>query len=269
MNLIQYSTTSTGVKFSYKGNTSGATLIWYFGDDSTSEDKEPIHQYTSSGVFNVTLEVTIDGSTSTHNIDVPINLNKLSIDQYIGADLPEGLSINEESKAIWVKKWQEFISVLVSPPIKPKDIYNYMAYPPLVNALIAKLTVYDAYLRASEGALVLLMQTSSGSEESTSTSGPGGQEKAIETGPARVEWHDASNAIGALLRKGTGEDGGSIFDILRRQICMLASRVGIRLWICPKDKAPTIIPKMTHVAPSIIRRSHHIIGRKKKWRQNP
>lgn len=269
MNLIQYSITSTGVRFSYKGNTSGATLIWFFGDGSSSSELDPIHTYNNSGVFNVTLEVTIDGETSTNGIDVFINLEATPIEKYISADLPEGLSIVPESQYIWIKKWQEFISILVSPPIKPKDIYNYMVYPPLVNALIAKLTVYDAYLRASEGALVLLMQASSGSEESTSTSGPGGQEKAIETGPARVEWHDASDAIEALLRKGTGEDGGSIFDIFRRQICMLASRVGIRLWICPKDKAPTIIPRMTHVAPSIIRRSHHITGRKKKWRQNP
>lgn len=48
--------------------------LWNFGDETTSTDQNPLHQYTSIGVYNVSLTVTIDGvdytETKTRYINV-------------------------------------------------------------------------------------------------------------------------------------------------------------------------------------------------------
>ena len=242
------------------------SIKWVFIDsEEEPTDLSVDHIFTESGNKIVKAIGIKDGQESEEfSTHVIVDVDKYTIDELIAADMPQGLSIVPETKLIWIDKWQDFISRLVSPPIKPEEIHNYMAYPPLVNNLIAKLVVYDAFMKAAQGAMVLMMQTASGSNpeyqteleayQSQTNSPGGGQEKLIETGPAKVEWFDVANAIDAFFKNGAGEDGTSVFDILRRQICALAARLRIRLWICPKEKAPTIIPKITHVAPSFIRR---------------
>lgn len=253
------------------------SIHWIFPDSESEEEGLSVnHTFTESGEKRVTVvgsiitEVIIDSVPTEEvkqeefSIIVPVDLEQYTLDELIEAEMPQGLSIVPDTKSIWIDKWQDFISRLVSPPIKPENIHNYMAYKPLENNLIAKLVVYDAFMKSAQGAMVLMMQTASGaSPEYTSEyeshtnpdAGVGhGQEKMIETGPAKVEWFDVANAIDAFFKNGAGEDGTSVFDILRRQICALAARLRVRLWICPREKAPTIIPKMTHVAPSFIRR---------------
>ena len=222
-----------------------------------------INRKSGSDDITVSATMTSQDGKEEFSTNVIVDVDKYTIDDLIAADMPQGLSIVPETKLIWIDKWQEFISLLVSPPIKPVDIHNYIAYPALVNNLIAKLVVYDAFMKAAQGAMVLMMQTASGSgpeyqskfEQMSEDSGEGhGQEKSIETGPAKVEWYDVANSIDAFFKNGAGEDGTSVFDILRRQICALAARLKIKLWMCPKEPMPTIIPRMTHVAPSFIRR---------------
>ena len=67
--------------------TSGAITGWYwdFGDGNTSTLQDPIHAYTSSGVYNVTLDVTTSSgctNTGTYNVtvfDPPTNMFDFTI----------------------------------------------------------------------------------------------------------------------------------------------------------------------------------------------
>jgi hypothetical protein len=52
----------------------GASLLWNFGDGSTSTDYRPIHKYFKRGLYKITLEVKTDTTyTITKNINIEIH----------------------------------------------------------------------------------------------------------------------------------------------------------------------------------------------------
>ena len=52
------------------GSVRYTTSLWDFGDGNTSSDTNPIHTYTTSGTFDVSLSVTGDGGTDTYSVPV-------------------------------------------------------------------------------------------------------------------------------------------------------------------------------------------------------
>jgi PKD repeat protein len=55
--LFTYDVPSSGnVQFNYTGSDE-TSLLWNFGDESTSSEKNPLHTYTKSGIYTVTLVV--------------------------------------------------------------------------------------------------------------------------------------------------------------------------------------------------------------------
>ncbi|WNY23345.1 hypothetical protein MmiHf6_06520 [Methanimicrococcus hongohii] len=60
---------SNQVAFTTHGDTTDSgTYKWDFGDGSTSSEKNPTHTYKSTGVYNVTLNVTNSYGTSTYTL---------------------------------------------------------------------------------------------------------------------------------------------------------------------------------------------------------
>lgn len=219
------------------------TWNWDFGDTGNSSSQHPIHLYSANGTYTVSLTTSNgDGESEVFSRDIVVTVpTTMYVNDFISADLPEGLQIIPEHQDIWVKKWQLLLHTAIDPHINTPDVHNDSIWPNLANALIAKLVIHDAYSRASQGAMVLLLQSGSGSEES-SNENIGSVEKSIETGPTKVEWANAADMVSAMLKKGAGEDGASIFDLLRQQICRLASHLRIQLAMCPKLSQPIIIP---------------------------
>lgn len=76
-----------------------STIVWDFGDDSYDEDTlEPIHVYTLSGTYTVTLTVTDDdGGVGSDTLTVTVERLPISIDIKLGSD-PN--SINPLSKGV-------------------------------------------------------------------------------------------------------------------------------------------------------------------------
>ena len=60
---VQFTDTST------PGSAAITEWLWDFGDDGTSIEKNPTHEYTTSGTFLVSLRVTTQaGSDTVHNL---------------------------------------------------------------------------------------------------------------------------------------------------------------------------------------------------------
>lgn len=58
---FSYSTTAIGTRFDDNSTDEGGKIKewhWDFGDDTTSDEKDPVHLYAQGGDYNVTLTVT-------------------------------------------------------------------------------------------------------------------------------------------------------------------------------------------------------------------
>jgi len=247
----------SSVTFTNTSPTPTTSWEWDFGDGSPRETTENAeHTYQNPGRYTVVLvAVGEDGpSSKILNIDI-LNITQITIEQYLAAYMPPGLSIIEPLRADLIKHWQIYLSQLLSPEITGEDVFNDLAWPTLANALVAKMVIRDAYKKSAAGALILAMGTgsSSGGSQQSST----GSKKMIETGPTKVEWHDASTMVKAYLNSKV-TSGGSLFDSLDEDICGLASRIRVKLPFCPALKHSPVVPqKAIPVKPptSIYRRS--------------
>lgn len=67
--------------------------IWTFGDGITSEEQHPIHYYTESGLYTITLSVFFDDGDKFIVKDNYINIsNKITIDDVIIEGLTHSIS---------------------------------------------------------------------------------------------------------------------------------------------------------------------------------
>jgi len=74
--LAQASTESTTVSFTDESTCSGCTIVewsWDFGDGTTSTEQNPVHTYSTPGIYSVALTVTTSKSASaTISRDIPV-----------------------------------------------------------------------------------------------------------------------------------------------------------------------------------------------------
>lgn len=213
---------------------------WDFGDGNFSSLQNPSHTYLVPGPYTVTLIATnLDGSSPIFQRSFEVGApSYMSVSQFIECDLPAGLTITPECQSTHTMKWQLWLQTLIDPHIPTPDVHDDSKWPNLVNALIAKLVIYDAFNKAAQGALVLLWDQTSGSSGGETK----GEEKAIKTGPTEVEWHSAASSIAALMKPGAGRQGESLFDAMRQQICDLSSRERIKLPMCPALAHSPVVP---------------------------
>lgn len=102
------------------------------------------------------------------------------------------------------------------------------AWPTLVNAMLAKLVVYDALDQASRGAYMQFI----GYQNNQAT--PQGTIKKVETGPTSVEHFDISTAVKNALYAPQG--GKSFFEVITESLCGLANRLKVKLPMCSGNK---------------------------------
>ena len=111
------------------------------------------------------------------------------------------------------------------------------AWPTLVNALLAKLVVYDALDLAAKGSFVQFL---GGSYTDATTVGGGGL-KAVETGPTRVEYYDTASSAKQAFSSSMGNM--SMFDAIKQSLCGLAKYLEVKVPMCEASN-PIIAPKV-------------------------
>lgn len=170
------------------------------------------------------------------SVITPFNLIN-SIDSFLLAELPMGLTLRPEFKIQKLAYWRLFLKDSFTPAIPESSLDDATLWSPLANSLIAKLIFYDALLLAAKGSLIAFLF--GGSISSNEGGQPG--VKSITTGPATVEYFEGNKIIEGLFKSNNG--GLSAFNILQQDICMLTSKLGIHLSICPPQKI-VIVPKI-------------------------
>ena len=266
-----------GLEVSFKvQNTvpADATIGWDFGvDNGFSSELNPTFTYERPGYYDVTLTITVEeggesvessfsqtvfvSEVKTHLSDSIYNL----IDLYVPTNLVEEGGIPENKKTAFIQKWQLYIGPLVDRCIPVEEYTNEYYYEGLENQLIMELAIWDFLnlkvmsMLTETGRLIEYLTTrtveTEASEEETSGDnyGTAGRIKRIQTGPTEVEYFDeVSESLSGLYKSYSDAiKPGGVIDILKQNLCNLASRLLIFLPMCDnaytnaKVKVPRVV----------------------------
>lgn len=253
--MLDFVYSVSGLKVSYRILTkvpADSKPDWDFGDNrGKSSDINPNYTYDSSGFYTVTLRVGVGTCTKTVLVSSHVStILKGSIynliDRYIPKSLADSLTI--EDKETYINKWQLYLQPLVNHEIPLEEYSNELYYEGLENQLIMELAAYD--LVYSKVYNLILSTGSTLSDIISGNPGDGegdGRIKQITTGPTEVQFYDSlSESISSLYKTYTQmTQPGGMLDELRKNICMLASRLDIFLPICDKSSL-VIAPKVVN-----------------------
>ena len=254
-----------------------ATVGWDFGVvGGESSELNPTFTYESPGYYTATLTVTenppegepivstvsqvllvSDGDVKTHLNDSIYNL----IDLYVPANLvDDGMTLQQ--KTTFIQKWQLYLGPLVNHCIPIEEYTNELYYEGLENQLVMELAVWD-FLNMQ----IVSLLTGTGqyidslTYQSVNTHGEGEEEeptgddqatagrvKRIQTGPTEVEYFDELSDSLSTLYKAYSEalKPNGIIDVLRQNLCNLASRLRIFLPMCDNAYKPVKVPRVVN-----------------------
>ena len=158
-----------------------------------------------------------------------------SIEAYLKSELPANLLLTMDFRNQRIMYWRRIFQTAFA--ITDANLNIETAWPILVNALFAKLVVYDALMLAASGAFAQFM----GGDYTATDTIAGGAVKSVETGPARVEYMDVS----ASAKNAFASTGGqpSMFQNILVGICGLANQLGVKVPMCAGNKIP-IAPRV-------------------------
>lgn len=72
--VAKFSSTSEDLKVTFKNESTDAkTYAWSFGDENTSTEKDPVHEYTKAGKYTVKLTVTGAGGEDSVSKEVEVS----------------------------------------------------------------------------------------------------------------------------------------------------------------------------------------------------
>ena len=243
----------------------GSTYHWDFGDlTDPSSVKDPVHVYTEPGIYSVVLTITKPDTTvfgTTQKIilasDLVSTTLSKSIYELIDSRIPQELrlTIPLDSKVEFIEKWQLYIQPLVNHDIPLEEYSNELYYEALENQLIMELAAYD-YLSLSISNLTWHLSTiindsvkpkSTGTENTDETS----KVKKIVTGPSEVEFFDTNMNSDSMynmykILMNSMQPGGAV-DVIKKNLCMLASRLEIYLPICQNISNPVYAPEVANI----------------------
>jgi len=157
-----------------------------------------------------------------------------TIQAYLNAELPANIVLSEDYRNQRIFFWRKILQSAFN--IADQDLNIEEKWPILVNALLAKLVVYDALILAAKGNLIGFFGGSFTSSEST---GQGGV-KSIETGPTRVEYFPVGDTIETMFKRNA--QGVSALDTFKEDICGLSEFLQVKLPMCA-ERNMIITPK--------------------------
>jgi len=164
-------------------------------------------------------------------IVVPYTPFSETLEAYLNSEMPANLVLSMDYRNQRIMYWRRVLQEAFE--IADADLNIESEWPTLVNALIAKLVVYDAMMMAARGSFIQFM---GGSYQDTASVSGGGAVKSVETGPARVEYYDAAASAKSAFSASSGHP--SMFEALMDSTCGLASQLHVKLSMCPGNKVP-------------------------------
>ena len=253
-----------------------ATIGWDFGVvGGESSELNPTFTYESPGYYTATLTVTesrigeeplvstVSQAILVSGTDVNTHLNDSIynlIDLYVPANLVDnGMTLQQ--KTTFIQKWQLYLGPLVDHEIPTVEFTNELYYEGLENQLIMELAVWDFLnmqimsLLTGTGQYIdsLTYQSiSTKGEDEEEPIGDGqataGRVKRIQTGPTEVEYFDELSDSLSTLYKAYSEalKPNGIIDVLRQNLCNLASRLRIFLPMCDNAYKPVKVPRVVN-----------------------
>jgi len=236
----------------YDMTDSTANCIFYNGGEEPTEIECDIDVSTgkitipftithtdTNGTFEYILEEDV-GGTGTILPLVKGNISVLdyqpfseTIETYLKSDLPANILLTEDYRNQRIFYWRRILQAAFE--IADEDINTEEEWPTLVNALLAKLVVYDAMKLAATGSLFAFW-----GGDYTSSDDIGGPVSRIETGPTSVEFHSVSKSLSELFKPGIG--GITPFDAFLVDLCGLANYLKVKVPMCTGNLI-TISPK--------------------------
>ena len=157
-----------------------------------------------------------------------------AIEAYIRSELPANLTLTTDFQNQRIIYWRRILQLAFE--ITDANLNIESEWPTLVNALFAKLVVYDALMLAASGAFIQFL----GGDYTDATTIGGGGVKSVETGPARVEYFDTASSAKQAFSSSEGDL--SMFEALKEGLCGLANHLGIKLQMC-KGNDTIIVPE--------------------------
>lgn len=151
-----------------------------------------------------------------------------SIEAYLRSELPANLTLTMDYRNQRIMYWRRILQAAFE--ISDANINVESEWPTLVNALLAKLVVYDALMLAASGSFVQFL---GGDYTDTSTVGGGGV-KSVETGPAKVEYYDTASSAKQAFAASAGNI--SMFEALKEGLCGLARYLQVKIPMCDGNK---------------------------------
>lgn len=262
--VVDFSYTTVGLAVTFS-NVSleipvGSTYHWDFGDNNTSIVENPVHQYAKCGTYEVSLSIkSPDNQTVGSSIQTIVVTDLVKthlsgsiydlIDIYLPVDLVGVVPLS--TKKVFIEKWQLYIQPLVNHCIPIEYYNNELYYEALENQLIMELAAYDftineiMNLSKALAHSVIDNNSTSQSDNNDVSDGNNGIKK-ISTGPTEVEYFDStasdSDISGAITK---AMQPGGIIDIMKQNLCMLASRLEIYLPICDRPTS-VVIPRVVN-----------------------
>lgn len=193
----------------------------------------------TNGTFEYILEEDVGGTGTI----LPLVNGKITVldyvsfsetlQVYLSSELPANITLTEDYRNQRIFYWRRILQTAFN--IANANINIEEKWPTLVNALLAKLVVYDAMMLASRGSFMAFM-----GGDYTSSDDLGGPVSKIQTGPAMVDFHSTSKALSEMFQPGSS--GISAFDTMLVDLCGLASFLKVKIPMC-KGKYIPIVPK--------------------------
>lgn len=264
-----YTTSGLEVSFRVISKVPAKSIFdWDFGDDKGevfNGGRHPSYSYEAPGFYTVTLTVT-NSSGLNLTVDrtiVVCNYGHTTltdsiynlIDNYIPSEIIQS-GMSREEKSLYITKWQYYVGPLVNHLVPPDKYIDELWYEALENQLIMELAAWD-FLNVK--ILNLLTSTAEYLSQLTSTkeqSGDGSSKpeltrgdriKQITTGPTEVQYYDTLQESVASLWKTLSQamQPGGLIDELRKNLCMLASRLDIYLPFCDQVTR-VVVPRVVN-----------------------
>lgn len=225
---------------------------WDFGDAQTSTTQNPSNTYATPGKYKVTLTVTDSNAGTLQSVRyLMVDIKPIlpvTLEELVKLKLPSNFPYQPAQLTAIISTWQFYTQPLINlPGVADSDVLNELAYPPIINALIAFLAAYQIML--DYAASLTLTGSASGLLGE-------GAIKRIETGPSNAEWMPGYLYLKNLM---------PFMEELRKQICIMSFRVMIEIPYCPHIRKPVFIPKKA----SIHRHRNHVIIPINLWSINP
>jgi PKD repeat protein len=230
------------------------TYLWDFSDVGTSTIANPSHTFSKAGFYNVTLTVTYTensvqvSKSITYLVvvsDKVITTLSDTIYNLINSYIPESLlaSLTFKDKRVYIQKWQLYLYPLVNHIIDVSNYNDELYYEALENQLVMELAAYE-WLKVN---VLNLLNRISNISINTSGSQDDKDVKKITTGPTEVEFYASLQESNVTLYKllTNALQPGGVIDTIRKDICMLSSRLEIYLPICTQHR-DVVIPRVVN-----------------------